>query len=139
MAQQMRMNSFRFQSCLRGESSEDQEHTGSGEAAAFRIQEELGAMARIQKRAAAAQITAKCLRRLPADRNDALLRTFPNAPHEPRFEVDARLVKRDGFAYPQARAVEELDQSAIAQVAWCGAAGSFDQPLGLGRGERARE
>ena len=118
---------------LRGEPAQDQERAGAREAAALGVQEQLRPVARVEERPAAREVAAQRLHRLAADRDDALLRALADAAHEPCVEVDARLLEADGLADAQARAVEQLDERAVAQVARRRARRCFDEPLGLGR------
>jgi hypothetical protein len=67
------MDSFRLESRLGGEAPQDQEDAGARQPAASRVEKELGTVARVEERAPAAQVTAKRLGCLPADRHHALL------------------------------------------------------------------
>ena len=59
--------------------------------------------------------------------------------HEPVLEVDRAPVQAGRLADAQARAVHQLDERAVAHRARRRAVGGLDQPLGLGRRERARQ
>src|SRR6267142_6424153 len=117
VAEQVRMNSFRLQPGRGRELAEDQEGACAREPAALRIEEELRAVPHVQERASPSQVTAQGLRGLSPDRHDPLLRAFADAANDARVEVDTRLLQADCFADPQARAVKELDECAVAQGA----------------------
>src|SRR5207248_1436966 len=61
------------------------------------------------------------------------------AADEALVEVDAALVERDGFRYPQSGAVEQLHEREVAQVPRLRSGGCVDQPLGFSRGEGPRQ
>src|SRR5712691_1170895 len=108
------MDPPRLQPRLGGELAEDQEGTGAREAAALRVEEELRTVAHVQERAPSSQVTPEGLRGLPADRHDPLLRALADAADNAGVEVDTRLLQADGLADPQAPAVQELHESAVA-------------------------
>ena len=108
------MNSSRLQPGLGCELPEDQEGACAREAAALRIEEELWAVPHVQERASTSQVTPERLRGLPADRHDPLFRALADAANDARVEVDTRLLQVDRFTDSQARAVQELDESAVA-------------------------
>src|SRR6266545_1068545 len=139
MTEEVRMDSLRIESCLRGDAAEDQEGPCAGQATAPRVEEELRPVARVEVRAPACQVSAYGLDGLPTDRDDPLLGPFPDAADKPALEVDARLLQADGLADPQARAVEELDERLVAQRAWARASRSLDEPFSFRRREGARE
>jgi hypothetical protein len=56
--QQVGVDTLRLEACFRGEPAQDQENAGAGEAAALRVQEELRAMATVEKRAPAREVPA---------------------------------------------------------------------------------
>src|SRR6476659_9648026 len=125
----MRMNTSGVEPGRGGELAEDQEGAGTREPAALRVEEELRAVPHVQERASAAQVTPECLRGLPADRHDPLLRPLADAADDACVEVDARLLETNGFADPQPCAVQELDESAVSQRARRHSIGGFDEPL----------
>ena len=108
------MNASRFEPGCGGELAEDQEGAGAREPAALRVEEELWAVAHVEERASACQVAPECLRGLPADRHDPLLRALADAAHDACVEVDTRLLQADRFADAQAGAVKELDESTVA-------------------------
>src|SRR6266550_2279070 len=132
MTEQVRMNSFRLEPGLGCQLAEDQESAGARQAAALRIQEELGSVPHVQERASPSQVTPQCLRGLPADRDDPFLRALADAADDAGVEVDARLLQTDGLADPQARAVQELDESSVAQRARSRSVHRLDEPLRFG-------
>ena len=101
----------------RGEPAQDQERARAGERAALRVQEELRPVPPVEVRAAAGEVAPERLDRLAADRDDALLAALADDAHEPVVEVDAALLEPDRLRDAQARAVEELDERAVAQRA----------------------
>src|SRR5713101_5084330 len=113
VTEQVRMNSFRLEPGLGCQLAEDQEGAGARQAAALRVQEELGSMPHLQERASPSQVTPHCLRGLAADRNDPLLRALADAPDDACVEVDARLRQPDGVALPEASLVEGLDDRSV--------------------------
>src|SRR6266705_1786235 len=133
------MDPSRLEPRLGGELAEDQEGAGAREAAALRVEEELRTVAHVQERASSSQVAPECLRSLPADRHDPLLRAFADAADDARVEVDTRLLQADGLADSEAPAVQELHESAVAEGAWRRPVRGLDEALGLGRGERARQ
>src|SRR5439155_24656392 len=78
--EQVRVHAFRLEARFFRESPEDQERASTCEPSAFRIQEELGSVSRIDEWPSVRQIPPKCLRRLAADRHDPLLRPLADAP-----------------------------------------------------------
>src|SRR5215208_7196002 len=111
--EEVRMDALRFQTCGRGEPSQDQEGAGASEPAALRVQEELRSVLRVEERPASGQVALEGLRGLPADRHDPLLRSLADAANQARVEVDARLLHPHGFADAQAGAIEELNERTI--------------------------
>src|SRR5436190_2213320 len=89
------MNTFRLEAGLRGQPPQDQECAGTRQPASFGVEEQLRAVPRVEEWPAAGEVPLQCRRALPPDRHDALLRAFPDAAHESRVEVDARLVEAD--------------------------------------------
>src|SRR5256714_8364477 len=124
---------------LLGQTAEDQEYSGAGQAAALGIEEELGPVPPVEVRAPAREVAPERIRRGPAERDDPLLRALAGRPDEPLLEIDVRLAEPDRFPDPQPRAVEKLDERAIAEGAWRRTGRGVDQAFGLGRRERARE
>ena len=102
-------------------------------ASALCVQEELGAVTSVEKRTATAQIAAKRVGCAAPQRDDPLLAALADRAHEPLVEVDAAALQSDGLADAEARAVEQLDEGAVAKVARLRARGCLDQPLGLAR------
>src|SRR5213596_1030963 len=139
MTEQVRMDPFRLEPGLGCELAEDQEGACAREPAALRVEEELGPVPHVQERASPSQVSPECLRGLPADRDDPFLRALADAADDARVEVDAGLLQTDGLADPQARAVQELDESSVAQGARRRAVRRLDEPLRFRRGKRARK
>ena len=90
-------------------------------------------MAAVEVGPSAREVAAESLCRLPADRHDPLLVPLADAADEAVVERDAAFVQRHRFGDAQAGAVEQLDERAVAEIAWLRPHRSFDQPLGLPR------
>src|SRR4051794_16317370 len=135
----MRVDAPRLEAGRRGEAPQDEERAGPCEPAALRVQEELGPVALVQKRAATSEIATERVGCLAPDRNDPLLRPLADRAYEPFLEVDGRALEPDRLADPQSSAVEQLDKCAIAQQARRGSGGGLDQPFGLTGRERPRK
>src|SRR5438067_7125792 len=73
MAQQVRVDPFRLERRGGREPAEDQEDAGAGERAAAGVQEELRAVTRVQKRAAAREVAPQRLDTRTTDRDYAFL------------------------------------------------------------------
>src|SRR5205823_2910138 len=102
MSQEVRMDALRLEARLPGQAAENEEGPGAGQRAAAGIQEELGAVARVEVGPAAGEVPAEGVDGLAADRDDALLGAFADAADDPLLEIDARLVEADRFANAQA-------------------------------------
>src|SRR2546428_13620926 len=100
-----------------GEPAQDEERTGAGERAAFRVQEELGPVAPVEIRPSPREVAPQRLDRPPADRDDALLAALPDDPDEAVVEVDAPLREPARPRDPEARPAEELDERPVPHVA----------------------
>ena len=138
VAEEVGMDPLRLQARFRSEFAKNQEGSGPSQRAALRVQEELRTVAPIEVRPASAEVTTKCLDRLPSDRDDPLLPALADRPDEPLIEIDAALVEADRLPDPQSRAVEELDESPVAKCPRRRSGGGVDEPLDLRRGEDAR-
>src|SRR5205085_2437790 len=137
--EQVRVDALGLEPGPRGEAPQDQERARARERAALRVQEELGPVAPVEERPAAREVAAQRLGRLAPDRHDPLLVALAEAADEPVLEVDTAALERDRLGDAKTRAVEELDERAVAEVARLRAGGRLDEPLGLRRRERARE
>src|SRR5712691_8168906 len=135
----MGMDASRLQPGLRCEPAQDQEGAGPRERTALGVEEELGPMAAVEVGPAAREVAADRLGAPAADRHDSLLRSLADAADEAAVEVDAALVERHGLRHAQSRAVQELDERAVAQVTRLRAGGGVDQPLRLPGRERPRQ
>ena len=127
---------------LAGQAAQDQERAGAGERAALALRKSSGRWRRSRKRPAAAQVPAKRVGGASAERDDPLLAALADRTNEPLVEVDAALLEADRLAHSQARAVEQLDERPVAQVAGLvPAAASTSRSASPGesvRGKRAR-
>jgi hypothetical protein len=129
--EEVRMHAVRVQARFLSQFPEDQEGAGAGQRPASGVQKELRAVPRIEVRAAAGEVTQKCLGGVSADRHDALLAAFPDHPNEPVVEVDAGFVEPDRLGDAEPRAVEQLDERLVAQRAWLRSGCGLDEPFGL--------
>ena len=139
VAQQVGVDAARLEPGDRGQPAQDQEGARAGQRPALRVQEELGAVAAVEVGAAAREVAAQRLDRWPPDRDDALLAALADDAHEPVVEVDAALLEPDRLGDAQPRAVEQLDERAVAQRSRRRAVRGPDQPLGLAGRERPRQ
>src|SRR5437588_4464250 len=137
--EQVGMDPLRLEPRASREPPQDEERARARERAALRVQEELGPVAPVEERTTAGEVAAQRLGRLAADRDDPLLVALAEAADEPVLEVDAAPLERHRLRDAQARAVEELGERAVAEVARLRAGGRLDEPLGLRRRERARK
>ena len=116
VAQQVRVDALGLEPCLRRELAEDQERACAGQRAAAGVQEQVGPVAAIEVRAAERQVAAHGLGRRPAERDDALLVTLADHPHDARVDVDRGPGQPHRLRDPQARAVHQLDECAVAHA-----------------------
>ena len=133
MPQQMRVDAPGLEAGLVGEAPEDEERSGSRQGPALCVQEELGPVAAVEERTATAEIAAKRIGGAAPQRDDPLLAALADRAHEPLVQVDSSAFEADGLAHPEARAVEQLDEGAVAKVTRLRARGGLDQALGLAR------
>ena len=108
----MRVHALGLEARFARELAQDEEGSGPRERAAFRVEKELRTVPAVEMRASSRQVTAECLDRFPADRDDPLLAALADRPDQPLVEVDAGLVDAESLADPQPGAVEELDERA---------------------------
>jgi len=139
VAEQVRVDALGVEPGGAGEAAEDEERAGARQRAALRVEEELRTVARVEVRAAAREVAAQRVHGLAADGDDALLRALADAADDPLLEVDGGAVEPDGLADAEARAVEELDERAVAERARGRSRRGLDQTLGLAGRERARQ
>jgi hypothetical protein len=93
--EQVRMDTMGIEARFLGEFAEDQEGAGPCQGPASGVQEQLRPVPRVEERAAAREVTQKCLGGVPADRNDALLAALADHSNEAVVEVDAGLLEPD--------------------------------------------
>ena len=137
VAQQVRVDAGRVETRLRRRGAHDQEGTGARQAAALRVEEQLGPVARVEERPPTRHVDAQRLDGSPPDRDDPLLVALAGDAHEAALEIDAAALQAGRLADAQAGAVQQLQQRAVAQVARADAARRLDQPLRLVGRERA--
>ena len=114
MAQQMGMHAGGIEARLRGQAAQYEERAGSCQRAALCIEEELWTVPTVEERPAASEVSAYRLDALAAERDDPLLVSLAEAAHDAVVQVDPAAVEADGLAHAEARAVEELDEGAVA-------------------------
>ena len=115
VAQEVRMHAAGLEARAVGELAQDEKGAGAGQRAAAGVEEEIGPVAPVEMRATERHVAAERLGRRPAERDEPLLVALPDDAHDPGLEVDRRLAQADGLGDPQPRAVEELDEGAVAQ------------------------
>src|SRR5438034_4983353 len=126
MPEQVWMDALGVEPCPCGPPAKDQERACAGERAALGVQEELRPAAAVEVRPAAGEVAAQGLGGRTPDRHDPLLAALAETADEALVERDAALLEADGLRDSQARAVEELDQSSVAEVARLGSRGGLD-------------
>jgi hypothetical protein len=139
VAEEVRVDPLGVEPGLRRQAPEDEERAGPCERSALGVEEELGPVAAVEVRPPAAEVAAQRLDRLAAERDDALLVPLPHATDRATLEVDAAPLEADRLADAQARAVQELDERAVAQAPRRRAVRRVDQALDLAEGEGAGE
>src|SRR6266446_4660878 len=117
VAEEMGVDALRLEPGRPGEAAEDEEGARTGQCPALGVEEELGPVAAVEVRPAAREVAAEGAHRLPADRDDTLLRALAEGADKAALEVDRGLVEPDGLAHAQAGAVQELNEGAVAQRA----------------------
>ena len=133
------MDPARLEACFLREPAQDEEGARSRQPSALRIQEELWAMAPVEKRAASAEIAAERVGGAATEGNDPLLPALADRAHEPFLEVDASALEADRLTHAEPRAVEELDKSAVAEIPRRRARGCLDQAFCFSGRKRARQ
>src|SRR5262245_39566311 len=134
----MRVDAARLESGAVGELPEDEERPGARQCSTACVQEQLGPVATVEVRSAEGEVATYRLRRGTPGRNEALLPALPEHAHDALLERDTVLLQTDRLGDPQAGAVEELDERAVAQRSRGRPDCGVDQALRLGRRERAR-
>jgi hypothetical protein len=124
---------------LAREPPQDQKDPCPCERASVRVEEDLLPGAAFEERAAAREVAPQGVHGLAPDGDHTLLVSLADAADEPVLEVHGLPVERDRFAHAQTRAVEELGDRAVAESARCRADRRVEEPLDLGRRERARQ
>src|SRR2546423_13306976 len=131
VAKEVRVDPLGLEPGLRSKPAQDQERACPREGAAAGVQEEVGPVAAVEGGPPARQIAAYSLRGAPADRDDPLLAALADAADESSVEVDGALLEPHRLADPEARAVQELDERAVAERARRRPGRGLDQTLGL--------
>src|SRR2546425_1155933 len=91
--QQVWVDALRVEPGLLCQAAQDQERPGAGERSALGVQEELGAMAAVEIRAAAREVAPERVDCPAAHRNDPFLPALADAADEPFVEVDAGAIE----------------------------------------------
>src|SRR5688572_6294179 len=137
--EEMRMDELGLQPGRRGQPAQDEEGPTAREPAALCVQKELRAVPAVEVRPAACEVAAQRLHRLGAERDDPLLVSLADAADCAPVEVYAAALETDGLAHPEAGAVQELDERAVAEAPRRRAVCGVDQALDLAEGQRAGE
>jgi hypothetical protein len=114
-----------------GELAQNEERPGSRERAAAGVQEELGAVAAVEVRAAEREVTTHGLGGQAPEGNEPLLAPLAEHADDSLVEGDAALLEPDCLGHAQARPVEKLDERAVAKRAGRRPRGGVDEPLRL--------
>jgi hypothetical protein len=133
VAQEVGVDPLRVQPGFLGELAQDQERPRPCERPAPGVQEELGPVAGVEKRASAREVAAEGLGGVPADRHGAFLAAFADHSNEAVVEIDPGLLEPHRLGDAEARAVEQLEERLIAERSRLRAGGRVDQPLCLAR------
>ena len=139
VAEQVRMDARRVEPGPLGDAPQDQERPGARERPAARVQEHLGAAARVEVRPAAGQVAAQRLGGGAPHRHGPLAVPLADHADDPVLEVDAASEEPDRLGHAQPGAVEQLDERLVAQGAGGGAGRRLDQALRLAGRERLRQ
>jgi hypothetical protein len=115
MSEEVWMDAVGVEAGFLGQLAEDQEGARACQRPPAGVQEQLGAVARVEVRPAAGEVAPERLRGVAADRDDPFLAALPDHSNEPVVEVDAGLLEPDRLGDAQPRAVEELDERLVAQ------------------------
>src|SRR2546430_7524789 len=126
VSQQVRVHAFRLEAGSFGEAPQDQERARPGERATLRVEEELWPVALVEERPPVGEVAAQRVRGMAANGDDALLVALACAADQAPLQVYVGLAETNSLADPKPRAVEELDQRAIAHRAWRRAGGGLD-------------
>jgi hypothetical protein len=121
------------------EPPQDEKCPRAGQRAALGVQEQLRPVPPIQEWPPPAQVPAERVDGAASERDDPLLASLADRADEPFLQIDAPALEADRLTDPEAGAVEQLDESAVAKVARAGPGGSFDEARGLARRERPRQ
>jgi hypothetical protein len=139
VAEKMGMDAARLETGPIGELAQDEECSGTGQRPAADVQEELGPVPAVEVRPTEREVPTHRFCSRAAERHEALLVALAEHAHDPFLERDAALLEPDRLGDAQAGAVEELHQRPIAERSGARARCSLDEPLCLGRRERAGE
>ncbi len=131
VAEEVGMHAARLEACAVGELSEDQERACASQRAAADVEEQLRPVAAVEMWAAEREISTNGLRSRTPEGDEALFISLPEDADDPLLEGDATLLESDRLGHAQAGAVQELDESPIAQRARAGAGSGVYEALGL--------
>ena len=90
VAEEVRMDPPGLETGSLGQPAQDQERARARERAAPGVEEELGAVPRVEVRAPARQVAPERIRRLSPDRDETLLRPLAEGPNDAFLEMSAR-------------------------------------------------
>ena len=139
MAEEVRVHACRIETRFRGQAPEDEEGAGPGQRAALRVEEKLRAVPAVEERPAPGEVAAHSLDAFSSKRDDPLLVSLAEAPHDAVVQVDPAPVEPDRLADPEPGSVEELDERPVAEGPWSRPVRRLDQTLDLAGRERAGE
>ena len=132
MPEEMRVHAAGLEAGALCELAQDEECAGPRERASARVEEELGAVAAVEMRAAEREVAANGLGGRSSERYEPLLPALAEDANDALLERDARLFEPGRLRHAQPGAVEELDERAVAKRARGRPDGGVDESLGLG-------
>ena len=114
VTEKVRVNAPWLQSRAIGELAEDQERPCPRERTSSRVEEQLGSVAAVEVGAPEREVAANGLCGGPAERDEPLLSSLSEHAYDPVLECDAVLLEAHRLRHAEARAVQELDERAVA-------------------------
>ena len=99
VAQQVGVDARRLEAGLLGELPQDEERAGAGQRPAAGVQEELGAIAAVEVRAAEREVAADGFGGGPAERHETFLASLAERADDASVEVDGALFEADGLGH----------------------------------------
>ncbi len=139
VAQKVGVNASRLEAGPLCQAAQDEKGAGTSERAAAGVQEELGSVPAVEMGPTEREVTPGGLGSRTTEWDETLLAALSVHPHDPLLDVHSVLLEAHGLRDPQARAIQELDERAVAEGARRGSGRCVDEPLGLCRRQSSRE